>query len=384
MATLNDLDVKRAELNTAIDDYKQAVLDFSTSTITQQALDDAKALAIATGDEYAKLISQVKQDDPTVTNDDQLFSRPAAMNALVRDDIATILRTGRLFGDGMKLLVDTEGTAGGATNVILSFATGSDVTIDWGDGSEIQAFTGAASHDYSTPGQYTVEVHGTINGFTNPLVESQQQLKDVMQWGEVEFASAQAMFARRTGFVISASDGPTFLPGASCAQMFYSATNFNSNINHWDTSNVVDMTSMFLLAYAFNQPLAAWDVSGVVSIAYMFKSTNVFNQDISGWDVSSVLTMTDTFRQAGAFNGAIGGWNVSQVINMEGMFNRASVFNQPLNNWNVGSVTNMRQMFNFASAFNQYIKGWDVSNVTSYASFADYSSLLSTNAPNFT
>jgi surface protein len=334
MATLSDLNTKRVEMNTAVDNYKQALLDFDASTITLAQLNTAKQAAIAKGDEYAKLTAQVKQDDPAVTNDDQLFSRPAAMSALVRDDIATILMTGKLFGAGMKLLVDTEGSTVGATNVILSFATGSAIDIDWGDGSSVQSYTGAASHNYAAPGQYTVEVHGTVNGFTNPLIESRRQLKDVMQWGSVEFESANNMFVYRTGFVISASDGPTFLPGASCDMMFYSATDFNSNIDHWNTTNVISMTHVFGYANTFNQPLNSWDVSNVTNMQYMFAN--------------------------------------------------AKAFNQPLNTWDVSSVTNMDHMFKQALVFNQYIKGWDVSNVTSYASFADYSSLLSTNAPNFT
>jgi hypothetical protein len=51
MATTTDLDAKRVELNTAINDYKQAVLDFQASTITQVDLNAAKAETIAKGDE---------------------------------------------------------------------------------------------------------------------------------------------------------------------------------------------------------------------------------------------------------------------------------------------------------------------------------------------
>jgi surface protein len=403
MATLQDLQTKRDELNSAIVAYTQAVQAGVQIDITT-----TKAAAQAKGDEYAKLISQVKQDDPAVTNDDQLFSRPAAMNALARQDVATIMTTGRMFGAGMKLLVDTEGNASGATNVILSFAAGSDVTIDWGDGTGYQAYTGAASHNYATPGQYTVEVHGTVNGFTTALSENRQQIKDVMQWGLLEFASTAMMFQQRLGFVISASDGPTILPGASCAQMFYNANDFNSNIDHWDMGNVVNMYYMFSFATNFNQPLNGWNVSNVTDMAGMFFNTLGFNRPIGNWDVSNVTDMSRMFYKANAFNQALNAWNVGSVTNMLFMFRDATNFNQPLNGWNVSNVTVMSDMFNQADAFNQplylwdvssvtsmpymfanadsfnqNLSGWNVSQVTSYTGFNVNSALVAGNVPNF-
>ena len=395
-------------MNNAVDNYKQTVLDFHAGTATQNDVDVAKTAAVIKGDEYATLTAQVKQDDPNVSNDDQLFSNPGRMNALVRDDIATILSTGSFFGSGLKLLVDTEGNASGVTNVILSFAEGSDVTIDWGDASARQTYTGAASHTYVDPGQYEVQIIGTVNGFTRPLSESRQQLKDVMQWGVVEFANIEKMFQQRTGFVISASDGPILLPGASCYQMFNNASDFNSNINHWDMSNVVNMDAMFLGAKAFNQPLNDWDVSNVVDMASMFNTASAFNQSLNNWDVSnvvdmsrmfyytslfnqplnswnvsSVTTMSFMFRVAAAFNQPLNAWNVSSVTSMNDMFNQADAFNRPLNSWNVSSVTSMAYMFANADSFNQNLNAWDVSQVTSFPGFNADSALSGSNLPNF-
>jgi surface protein len=358
MATLSDLDLKRVELNSAIDDYKQAVVDFAAAAITQQDLDDAKELAILTGDEYAVLIAQVKKDDPVVTNDDQLFSNPGRMNALVRDDIAVIMTTGSFFGAGMKLLVDTEGNLEGATHVILPFDVGSDVTVDWGDGSARVTYSGSASHDYGAPGQYEVIVIGLVNGFTAPLVNSRRQIKDVMQWGTVEFQSTTFMFRDRAGFVISASDSPRFLPNASAAAMFENAADFNSNVSHWDMSNVV-------------------------SIRRCFKGNSVFNQPLDNWDVSGVVNMEDTFKSAFAFDQYIGNWNVSNVATMKSMFYDAETYRKDMSKWDVSSVVDMGAMFRFAESFNENISGWDVSNVLYYSQFAEGTPIFESNKPNF-
>lgn len=96
MATLSDLDAKRSELNQAIATYTQAVQDLAAGTTTQAEVDTTKATAQARGDELAKLVAQVEKDDPNVTNDDQLFSKPTVMNDLRRADIAKIVRFGKL------------------------------------------------------------------------------------------------------------------------------------------------------------------------------------------------------------------------------------------------------------------------------------------------
>lgn len=345
MATLQDLDIKRSELNTAIANYTQAVQDLAAGTATQQDVDNAKASAIAKGDEYAKLTGQVKKDDPNVTNDDQLFSNPGLQSGLVREDVGVIMRTGKLFGDGMRLLVDTEGNAAGATNVILSFAEGSNVEIDWGDGSALQTYSGAASHNYATPGQYDVQVTGTVNGFTTPLSENTKQLKDVVQWGTVQFASAERMFHKRTGFTISASDAPTFLPGASAEYMFAATGDFNSDISHWDTSNITNMAYMFFNTTSFNQPIELWNVGAVTDMQHMFRGATAFNRPIGVWDMTSVLNITQMFTGANTFNQPLAQWDTSNIVSMHATFYYNTSFNQDISTWTVGQVTSNTSMF---------------------------------------
>jgi len=384
MSELSELNIKRSELNTSIETYKQAVADFNDGTITQGALDDARTNTQAVGDEFARLMAQVKKDDPNVTNDDQLFSNPSLMNALVRDDIATIMTTGLFFGGAMKLLIDTEGTTAGATNVVISFDAGSDVRIDWGDESKVQTYTGAASHDYASPGQYEVQVIGTVNGFTTASVANRQQLKDLSQWGTVEFASAESMFRYRTGFTVSASDRPTFLPECSCALMFSSAADFNSPVGHWDMSNVVNVRAMFSSAILFNQPLNPWDVSNVTNMESMFQGASTFNQPLFNWNVSKVTDFSSMFYSAVLFNQGLNPWDVTSAVDMSTMFFRAGDFNQPLNAWDVSGVTLMFRMFYNATWFNRNISNWTVSNVTdtnSFNDFASQSNLAAGNSP---
>jgi hypothetical protein len=63
------------------------------------------------------------------------------------------------------------------------------------------------------------------------------------------------------------------------SHLFDGFRTFNPSINHWNVSNVTNMSHMFQVALSFNQP--EWWVSNVTAMSYMFfGSSNV--TDISG------------------------------------------------------------------------------------------------------
>ncbi len=146
------------------------------------------------------------------------------------------------------------------------------------------------------------------------------------------------------------------------------------NISGWDTSSVVDMSSMFREGLYFNQYLNDWDVSQVTDMSTMFHANHDFNQDLNNWDVSRVTNMESMFSRTSEFNGNISTWNVSQVTNMKYMFVQALAFNQDLNGWDVSQVTTMFEMFKHTGVFNKDISNWNVSQVTDmYGMFRDAS-----------
>ena len=154
---------------------------------------------------------------------------------------------------------------------------------------------------------------------------------------------------------------------------FENQDTFNDDISCWDTSSVKKMTSMFYGAKAFNQNInsnqeaGSWDTSRVKNMQNMFHGAKAFNQDISSWNTSKVTNMFGMFYGAKAFNKYIGYdsnndyWNTSNVTSMYKMFQGASAFNQDIGNWNMSSVTGVGSMFQNASSFNQNISNWDTS-----------------------
>ena len=150
------------------------------------------------------------------------------------------------------------------------------------------------------------------------------------------------------------------------------ATETYGDINTWDVTNVIDMSSLFNGIGLFNSDIGCWDVSNVQFMDSMFKNATSFDKDIStkqvtvegttyiAWDVSNVQYMSNMFDNATSFNQNIGNWNVSSVTDMRNMFQGASNFDKNLSNWdpNVSNSSNFRNMFNGAFVNTQTNGDW--------------------------
>jgi surface protein len=241
--------------------------------------------------------------------------------------------------------------------------------VDWGDGTVNENVKGDIVHSYVTPGAYSVAITGTFPQplfprTTNVSLSDSQKLLSIESWGNQQWRSMENAFFNCDNLVINDSQIPDLARVTNMNSMFADASNFNSNISHWNVSNVLNMADMFRAATVFNQDIGNWNVSKVTNMSGMFREARAFNQFIGNWDTSSLVNMVDMFRLATVFNQDIGNWNVSKVTNMSGLFREARAFNQSIGNWNVSNVINMGDMFFAANMFNADIGAWDVAKVT--------------------
>ncbi len=272
--------------------------------------------------------------------------------------------------------------------------SGYNYTVDWGDGNISTAQTTDATHQYTTAGIYTVSITGDFPaiqfGSANSIAINDQKLLTIEQWGTQVWQGMDSAFKGCSNLTTeSATDAPVLAANSSFNSMFFGCTNFNSDLNDWDVSNVntmvstfqdaasfnggisnwnvenvTDMSNMFRYAYDFDQNIGSWNVTNVTNMSKMFYYASTFNQNIGGWNVSSVTDMSFIFYQAAVFNQNIGSWNVSSLMDLTEMFSYAIAFNQSIGNWNVSNATNMYRMFHHAEVFNQDIGNWNVANVT--------------------
>jgi surface protein len=208
--------------------------------------------------------------------------------------------------------------------------------VDWGDGETHTITTwdqAETTHTYAADGVYEVKITGIVTEFRFQNAGDKNKLVDVIQWGGIVFSDVTNMFEGCSNLSISATDAPDLSVATSMNNMFRSATNFNSDIGHWDTSNITSMFGTFVFASYFNQDIGGWNTSNVTDMGSMFGVATRFNQDISGWNTSSVTSMRNMFQSATNFNQDISGWDISNVSNISYMFMWASSFNQDLSVW---------------------------------------------------
>ena len=243
-------------------------------------------------------------------------------------------------------------------------------TIEWGDGTSdhiTEWDQTEVTHTYEEPGEYTISINGTIEGWRFNNTGDRLKIIELSSWGSLRFGNSGGYFYGCSNLEQMKTETPLDLTGTTNLEnAFRGCQNLWSawNIEEWDVSNVTNMGGMFRGAELFWQDIGNWNVSNVTNMKWMFRNAFSFDQDIDGWDVSSVTNMEGMFAAAESFDQDIGGWNVSSVTVMEGMFAAAESFDQDIGGWNVSSVADMRWMFNYASSFDQDIGQWDVSSVT--------------------
>lgn len=248
------------------------------------------------------------------------------------------------------------------------FEPGTEITIDWGDGvvrdygelSEgqvgvVRDGSGAvihveATHTYVEEGFYDLKIWGTVTGVLHPLYN----LVDLKQWGATEIQrfgadparNLSSLFYNVQGFQISALDAPMLPVDCSFESLFALCQDFNSNIGHWDTDNVVNLKSTF-------------------------EGCTLFNQNLQNWRTGRVTDASWCFAEAIGFDGDVSAWDMVSCDNFEAMFYFAQTYNQPMANWNVGNGRTMFSMFNGAASFNQDLSAWNVANVSECQWFAE-------------
>ena len=262
-------------------------------------------------------------------------------------------------------------TTGAGEEIVLPIHEGGEYnfTVDWGDDSELQQVTSHddddRTHTYNRADTYTIIITGKLIGFNfNKVSDSKENIIEIKEWGGIGFwgkmtkeeidnfgdtdKAKYGYFYQCSNLEsFTATDAPDLSETNNLVYLFGECYEFDSDLSHWKTGNIVYMREMFSDAAEFNNGGKAltFKTDSVTDMVYMFYDASNFNQDISKWNTNKVTDMRGMFLLAEAFNQNISSWNTAKVEDMDDMFDGAEAFNQNLSGWCVRQITNKPNYF---------------------------------------
>ncbi|MEO1257396.1 MAG: BspA family leucine-rich repeat surface protein [Bacteroidota bacterium] len=221
----------------------------------------------------------------------------------------------------------TDNTGPSCNSCITIPVTGGGYDVDWDNDGVFDQFglSGNVSHDFGTPGIYTIRIRGSFLRINFNNKGDREKIMSIDQWGNITWITMRYAFLGCTNLGYTATDNPDLSSVSDMLFMFGEATSFNGDISGWNTTQVSLMSHMFYGATAFNQDISGWNTENVTDMSAMFEAATAFNRDIGGWNVENVKDMTSMFRKATSFNQNIGGWNIEKLSNMYGMLDNAGL-----------------------------------------------------------
>lgn len=261
-----------------------------------------------------------------------------------------------------------------------------DFTVDWGDGSPLShiddLFDNDKIHTYAAPGDYTITIRGTLEGWHFSDFSQAAKVISVVNLGDVGWKNLSYAF-RWARNLESFAGGYT----ADVTNMSYMFDNniklTNLDLSSFDTRNVTDMSSMFNLTMALTTlDLSNFDTRNVTTMAGMFSGNSLLtNLNITSFDTRNVTSMLLMFYGARSLTSLnLTHFDTSKVTTMYGMFSdMPSLSSLNISTFDTSEVTNMAMMFYDLKQLSALdLSHFQTSKVTRMDSmFSNASSLLS-------
>jgi len=275
-------------------------------------------------------------------------------------------------------IVTTWDTALSEQPPTILFGAGSGGTLDWGDGSPVQDIEPEVPMIAPLPDgpgkKLTVTINGRVPHVKFPSSSLPETLVSVDRWDEGTRTTSLAGAFESLDYLESVVSPPRTVTDVSGA---FAGIRTNVRVDHWDTSNITNMSRLFTSARSFDGDLSGWDTSKVTDMNTMFEQANAFTgRGLSEWDTSSAVNMGRMFKDTPRFNADLSNWNTSSATAMRSMFSGAYAFNADLSRWQTGNVTDMDNMFYLAARFSGDLRAWNVQHIPVQPPNFGYGSLI--------
>ena len=176
-----------------------------------------------------------------------------------------------------------------STTISLPIKNNDTIVIDWGDGeinNEIKHIYNCNFGDI-----FEIKIYGDFECFdccqfysTNQdrFINNFYNITKIIQYGSNNLLKKINFFG-----CVNLISVPTYLPSSAIdlSYMFYSCGKFNEKLI-FDTSNIIDMSSMFSYATNFSQSLETFKTHNVEHMDMMFYKAFNFRYSVSHFDFS--------------------------------------------------------------------------------------------------
>ncbi len=274
--------------------------------------------------------------------------------------------------------------------------TGLNITVDWGDGTDVGTVTTSfPTHTYTEAGTYEIKVRGNCPewGYASSSASSSttsnyytytQYLTKVKQFGELNATKYGFSWCKNlteaSGENLVASK--TFENVTDMSYMFYNCSNLTSlDVSGFDTSKVTDMYEMFSHCSKLTSlDVSKFNTSKVTDMLGMFSyCSKLTSLDVSKFNTSKVTTMSGMFYNCGNLTSLdVSGFDTSKVTSMSSMFDNCSnLTSLDVSGFDTSKVTDMSEMFSYCSKLTSLdVSKFNTSNVTTMSSMFYYCSKL--------
>lgn len=261
-----------------------------------------------------------------------------------------------------------------------------EIVIDWGDGSATQGADEIMTHTYASGGVYDIRCFtvSADNQQTQPSRDNNNNLEDrrkyidIKQFGNIVLQDSH--FRNCSNMDITASD----VPRIDSLTTTFDSCSISGNIQNlhlWDTSEVVNFDRTFDSNNDFEGiGIEDWSFASCQSVNRFLRDTN-FNRNINSWDTQTIQIFIDTVRSTPFNNGKPIGEDTepllvdwSSAIRLIRLF-RETPFNQEIRAKNgidppdTRNVENFQQTFGFQSAFSKDVSDWNTSKGSNFSGF---------------
>ena len=219
---------------------------------------------------------------------------------------------------------DNSGTSNLTSITIPTFGSGYNYDVDWNNDGVFDetGLTGNITHDFGTPGIYTIQIRGTFPRIRFSNSHNSKKILSIEQWGTISWTSMNGSFRDCSNLVINTTDIPDLSGVNDVGSMFSGASSIGNGTGNWNwnMTAITDMDRMFFEAVSFNKNISSWNVGQVTDMENMFKDASSFNQNISTWNVANVIYMGNMFENAVSFDQNISNWDIRNLEYGDNMF----------------------------------------------------------------